>query len=126
MLTGITGIYIGTFVGLPVTRKLYALLEPKIGRKPLSPVKDIIIQVTSKVTFIAPATALGAFAGISLGKDLKNFVKMGWKMVVITLLVMAGTFIFSAFVARYCGPPEQFKPHEYKTGMCYVMIPRRK
>ena len=72
MLTGITGIYIGTFVGLPVTRKLYALLEPKIGRKPLSPVKDIIIQVTSKVTFIAPATALGAFAGISLGKDLKN------------------------------------------------------
>ena len=81
MLTGITGIYIGTFVGLPVTRKLYALLEPKIGRKPLSPVKDIIIQVTSKVTFIAPAT------------------KMGWKMVVITLLVMAGTFIFSAFVA---------------------------
>lgn len=43
MLTGITGIYIGTFVGLPVTRKLYALLEPKIGRKPLSPVKDIII-----------------------------------------------------------------------------------
>ena len=98
MLTGITGIYIGTFVGLPVTRKLYALLEPKIGRKPIAG-QDIIIQVTSKVTFIAPATALGAFAGISLGKDLKNFVKMGWKMVVITLLVMAGTFIFSAFVA---------------------------
>ncbi|MFR6350631.1 MAG: hypothetical protein ACLUN9_28660, partial [Enterocloster aldenensis] len=66
---------------------------------PLSPVKDIIIQVTSQVAFMAPATALGAFAGISLGKDLKNFVKMVWKMVVITLLVMAGTFIFSAFVA---------------------------
>mgnify|MGYP002112132356 CR=1 FL=1 len=33
MLTGITGIYMGTFVGLPVTRKLYAWLEPKIGRK---------------------------------------------------------------------------------------------
>ena len=33
MLTGITGIYMGTFVGLPVTRKLYAWLQPKIGRK---------------------------------------------------------------------------------------------
>lgn len=32
MLTGITGIYMGTFIGLPVTRKLYAYLEPRIGR----------------------------------------------------------------------------------------------
>ena len=33
MLTGITGIYMGTFVGLPVTRKLYAILEPKFSKK---------------------------------------------------------------------------------------------
>ena len=33
MLTGITGIYMGTFIGLPVTRKLYAFLEPKISKK---------------------------------------------------------------------------------------------
>lgn len=31
-LTGITGIYMGTFVGLPLTRKLYSILEPRIGR----------------------------------------------------------------------------------------------
>ncbi|WP_230398481.1 DUF3100 domain-containing protein [Novisyntrophococcus fermenticellae] len=33
MLTGITGIYMGTFVGLPLARKLYAWLEPKLGKK---------------------------------------------------------------------------------------------
>ena len=33
MLTGATGIYMGTFIGLPMTRKLYKWLEPKIGRK---------------------------------------------------------------------------------------------
>lgn len=33
MLTGITGIYMGTFIGLPVTRRLYAFLEPKIGKR---------------------------------------------------------------------------------------------
>ena len=43
--------------------------------------------------------ALGAFAGISLGKDLKDFAKMGWKLVLITLFVITGTFIFSALVA---------------------------
>lgn len=33
MLTGITGIYMGTFVGLPLTKKLYSFLEPKISGK---------------------------------------------------------------------------------------------
>jgi len=32
MLTGITGIYMGTFIGLPLTTWLYNRLEPKIGR----------------------------------------------------------------------------------------------
>jgi len=32
MLTGIDGIYIGTFIGLPLTRWLYKVLEPKLGR----------------------------------------------------------------------------------------------
>ncbi|MGF7057686.1 DUF3100 domain-containing protein [Brassicibacter mesophilus] len=32
MLTGITGIYIGTFVALPFTQKLYKILEPKLRR----------------------------------------------------------------------------------------------
>lgn len=39
MLTGITGIYIGTFVGLPLAKKIYAFLEPKIGRKKNQEVK---------------------------------------------------------------------------------------
>ncbi|MTI48926.1 DUF3100 domain-containing protein [Sporosalibacterium faouarense] len=30
MLTGITGIYIGTFIALPITTKLYKILEPKL------------------------------------------------------------------------------------------------
>lgn len=33
MLTGITGIYMGAFIGLPLTKKLYAVLEPRLGRK---------------------------------------------------------------------------------------------
>ena len=33
MLTGVTGIDMGTFVGLPLTRKLYAYLEPRLGRR---------------------------------------------------------------------------------------------
>ena len=89
--------FMSRFVKLP--SMMYVSLTALLLACPVSPVKDIIIQVTSQVQFMAPATALGAFAGISLGKDLKNFAKMGWKMIIITVLVMTGTFIGSAFVA---------------------------
>lgn len=31
MLSGIDGIYMGAFIGLPLTRKMYKILEPKLG-----------------------------------------------------------------------------------------------
>ena len=89
--------FMSRFVKLP--SMLYVSLLGLLLACPVSPVKDIIVETTTPVAFLAPATALGVFAGISLGKDLKEFAKMGWKLVLITLFVITGTFIFSALVA---------------------------
>lgn len=89
--------FMSRYVKLP--SMMYASLTGLLLASPISPVKDIIIGVTSQVAFLAPTTAMGAFAGISLGKDLKDFAKMGWKLIIITLFVIAGTFVFSAIVA---------------------------
>ena len=89
--------FMSRFVKLP--SMMYVSLLGLLLACPVSPVKDIVVGTTSSVAFLAPATALGAFAGISLGKDLKDFAKMGWKLVLITLFVITGTFIFSALVA---------------------------
>lgn len=89
--------FMSRFVKLP--SMMYVSLLGLLLACPVSPVKDIIVETTTPVAFLAPATALGVFAGISLGKDLKEFAKMGWKLVVITLFVITGTFIFSALVA---------------------------
>ena len=89
--------FMSRFVKLP--SMMYVSLLGLLLACPVSPVKDIVVETTTPVAFLAPATALGAFAGISLGKDLKDFIKMGWKLVLITLFVITGTFIFSAFVA---------------------------
>ena len=89
--------FMSRFIKLP--SMMYVSLLGLLLACPISPVKDIIIETTTHVAFLAPATALGAFAGISLGKDLKEFAKMGWKLVLITLFVITGTFIFSALVA---------------------------
>ena len=89
--------FMSRFVKLP--SMMYVSLLGLLLACPVSPVKDIVIETTTPVAFLAPATALDAFAGISLGKDLKDFAKMGWKLVLITLFVITGTFIFSALVA---------------------------
>lgn len=89
--------FMSRFVKLP--SMMYVSLLGLLLACPVSPVKDIVVETTTPVAFLAPATALGAFAGISLGKDLKDFIKMGWKLVLITLFVITGTFIFSALVA---------------------------
>lgn len=89
--------FMSRFVKLP--SMMYVSLLGLLLACPVSPVKDIVVETTTPVAFLAPATALGAFAGISLGKDLKDFAKMGWKLVLITLFVITGTFIFSTLVA---------------------------
>ena len=89
--------FMSRFVKLP--SMMYVSLLGLLLACPVSPVKGIVVGTTTPVAFLAPATALGAFAGISLGKDLKDFAKMGWKLVLITLFVITGTFIFSALVA---------------------------
>ena len=75
--------FMSRFVKLP--SMMYVSLLGLLLACPVSPVKDIVVETT--------------FAGISLGKDLKDFTKMGWKLVLITLFVITGTFIFSALVA---------------------------
>lgn len=89
--------FMSQFIKLP--SMMYVSLTGLLLACPISPVKDAVIGITSQVAFLAPTTALGVFAGISLGKDIKEFAKIGWKMIIITLFVITGTFIFSAIVA---------------------------
>lgn len=67
---------------------------------PISPVASYVIESVNKINFTAPLTMVGAFAGISISDQLRTFVKQGWKMIVIGVLVMTGTFLGSAIVAQ--------------------------
>ncbi len=66
---------------------------------PAFPGYAYIQQVTGKVQFLAICTPILAYAGISVGKDMDNFKKMGFKIIIITLLALTGTFVGSAIIA---------------------------
>ena len=85
------------FVKLP--SMMYVVVLAVLLSCPISPVSQSVISLTSNVQFMAPTTAMGAFIGISLGKEIKAFAKMGWKYIIITIFVITGTFVFSALIA---------------------------
>lgn len=100
---GFVGVVVGQllsrFVKLPSV--MYVSLLGMLLASPISPVADFIIASTGKVAFMASATSVGALAGISMGKDIKTFAKMGWKYILITILVITSTFVFSALIAHF-------------------------
>ena len=67
---------------------------------PLSPISEFVIQAAGKINFTAPLTMVGAFAGMSISNQLKMFLKQGWKLILITILVMTGTFFGALCIAQ--------------------------
>ena len=43
---------------------------------------------------------VGAFAGMSISNQIRQFVKQGWKLIIISILVMTGTFFGSLCIAQ--------------------------
>lgn len=99
---GLGGLYfnhlISRWVKLP--SMVFVALFGLLLACPLCPIHETVIDLANQSNFMAPTAALGAFSGITLGKDFKEFAKAGWKYVVVTLLIIAGSFFFSALVAH--------------------------
>ena len=89
-----------------VVRKLIPLKLPIVayvsilGLLAASPARQFVIDAVGKINFTAPLTMVGAYAGISIGDQVKTFAKQGWKMILIGVFVMTGTFIGSAVIAQ--------------------------
>ncbi len=71
-----------------------------LSTTPLSPVAKTVTYFTGKVDFLALCTPILAYAGLGVGKDLEDFKKISWKIVIVALCVYTGTFLFATMVAQ--------------------------
>lgn len=67
---------------------------------PWFPGSEKVVQWTTDVQLLALATPILAYAGIAIGRSWTDFVKLGWKTIVVATLVMLGTFLGSAVIAE--------------------------
>ncbi|MCG7335568.1 hypothetical protein MHZ95_09785 [Sporosarcina sp. ACRSM] len=106
-LPGMIVIVIITMVGLALNAVLpkmpsvvWISLIALIVTTPIFPGNGWLVEKTSEINFMALATPILAYAGLSLGKDLDSFKKLGWRIVVISLVVYTGTFLFATLFAE--------------------------
>jgi len=59
-----------------------------------------IAAMTGKINFLALATPMLAFAGLSIAKDLPVFRQLGWRIVIVSLIANAGTFLGASVIAQ--------------------------
>lgn len=64
------------------------------------PGAEKIAEWTSEVNLLALTTPILAYAGISIGNSWADFAKMGWKTIIIGMLVLLGTYLGSAIIAE--------------------------
>ncbi|WP_273853963.1 hypothetical protein [Guptibacillus spartinae] len=67
---------------------------------PVMPGSEYIVKWTESINILALATPILAYAGIAIGRSWTDFVKLGWRSVVVAMFVMVGTFLGSALIAE--------------------------
>ena len=67
---------------------------------PIFPGNAWVSSVTKHVSFMAITTPVLAYAGLSLGKDITKFKELGWRIIIVSLLVFTGTFVLATLFAQ--------------------------
>ncbi|WP_347548291.1 hypothetical protein ABFG93_12125 [Pseudalkalibacillus hwajinpoensis] len=67
---------------------------------PVMPGSEYVVKWTQDINILALATPILAYAGIAIGRSWTDFVKLGWRSIVVAMFVMVGTFLGSAFIAE--------------------------
>lgn len=94
------GILLNKIIPINIPSVAYIVTLSTLLTVPGVPGAEAIAHYTSKVNFLALATPILAYAGIYTGKNLDSLKKTGWRIVILALFVMIGTYIGSAIIAE--------------------------
>ncbi len=103
ILVGISavGIALAKLIPIKLPAVAYIVTLGAIMTIPGVPFAEQVYALTAKVNFLALCTPILAYAGIYTGKNLGALKKTGWRVFVLAVLVMLGTYVFSALIAHF-------------------------
>jgi len=100
VLISIIGIILSKKIPIKIPSVAYIVTLSTILTVPGVPGSAIISEYVAKVNFLALTTPILAYAGIYTGKNLDALKKTGWRIVILSIFVMVGTYLGSAIIAN--------------------------
>lgn len=99
-LITLVGVWLERYVPLNISSILYISIIGILLAFPGMPTSEFVLYYVSKVELLAIVTVFLAYVGIGMGKSWDEFKALGWRAIVITVLVIASTYYGAAIVAH--------------------------
>ena len=96
----LAGVWMERYLPLNVSSILYISVIGIILAFPGMPTSEFVLHYVSQVELLAIVTVFLAYVGIGMGKSWDEFKALGWRAIVITVLVIATTYYGAAIVAH--------------------------
>ncbi|NLY81012.1 MAG: hypothetical protein GX072_14335 [Lysinibacillus sp.] len=96
----LAGYFLDKVVPLKIPVVIWVSVIALLITSPIFPWQQPIVDATTQINFMALATPILAYAGLSFGKDINEFKQLGWRIVVVSLVVYTGTFLFATIFAE--------------------------
>ncbi|SAK54854.1 AbgT transporter [Caballeronia hypogeia] len=94
------GQFLSSVTGRKVPAVCWISLIAMFLTSPACPWAAQMIAITGKVNFLASTPPMLTFAGLSIAKDVPAFRQLGWRIVLVSLIANAGTFLGATFIAQ--------------------------
>ena len=94
------GILLSKIIPIKIPSVAYIVTLSTIVTIPEMSMAEFISTYTANVNFLALCTPILAYAGIYTGKNWDTLKKTGWKIFILALFVMLGTYLGSAIIAQ--------------------------
>ncbi|MEE1134048.1 MAG: hypothetical protein UHW60_04700 [Methanobrevibacter sp.] len=99
-LITLAGVWLERYLPFNVSSILYISIIGIILAFPGMPTSKFVLHYVSQIELLAIVTVFLAYVGIGMGKSWNEFKALGWKAILITVLVIAATYYGAAIVAH--------------------------
>ena len=99
-LITLLGVWMERKLPLNISSIIYISVMGIVLAFPTMPTSEFVSYYVSKVEVMAIVTVFLAYVGIGMGKSWNEFKALGWRAIIITILVIASTYLGSAIVAH--------------------------
>ena len=96
----LVGVWLERELPLNVSSILYISIIGIVLAFPGMPTSDFVLYYVSQIELLSIVTVFLAYVCIGMGKSWDEFKALGWRAIVITVLVIASTYYGAAIVAH--------------------------